>query len=166
MQPLLNCSELSAIGKRKLQFRLWISKPVTWMWYQTRKGRNLFFFGWSVHVYVPAFLLPKRRLQLNYRLNGIWLCDDLFFRRASEATPPGMGAGTEKRHSDRPAENNRRYAAERVSHTVASRKAVLTVSADIGRLLRFHFRDTLKPVKENKERTDVMNEAKNKSKYC
>ena len=61
---------------------------------------------------------------------------------------------------------NEWYAAERVSHTVASRKAVLTVSADIGRLLRFHFRDTLKPVKENKERTDVMNEAKNKSKYC
>lgn len=39
----------------------------------------------------------------------------------------------------------------------------MTVSADIGRLLRFHFRDTLKPVKENKERTDVMNEAKNKN---
>ena len=74
------------------------------------------------------FLLPKRRLQLNGRLNGIWLCDDLFFRRASEATPPGMGAGTEKRHSDRPAENNRRYAAERVSHTVASRETVRTVS--------------------------------------
>ena len=39
----------------------------------------------------------------------------------------------------------------------------MTVSADIGRLLRFHCRDTLKPVKENKERTDVMNEAKNKN---
>ena len=37
----------------------------------------------------------------------------------------------------------------------------MTVSAEIGRLLRFHFRDTLKPVKETKERTDVMNEAKN-----
>ena len=74
-----------------------------------------------------------------------------------------MGAGTEKRHSDRPAENNRRYAAERVSHTVASRETVLTVSAEIGRLLRFHFRATLKPVKETKERTDVMNEAKNKN---
>ena len=39
----------------------------------------------------------------------------------------------------------------------------MTVSADIGRLLRFHFRDTLKPVKENKKRTVVMNEAKNKN---
>ena len=36
----------------------------------------------------------------------------------------------------------------------------MTVSTKIGRLLRFHFRDTLKPVKE---RTDVMNEAKNKN---
>ena len=36
----------------------------------------------------------------------------------------------------------------------------MTVSTEIGRLLRFHFRDTLKPVKE---RTDVMNEAKNKN---
>ena len=77
---------------------------------------------------VDIYLLPKRRLQLNDRLNGICLCDDLFFRRASQATPPGMGAGTEKRHSDRPAENNRRYAAERVSHTVASRETVRTVS--------------------------------------
>ena len=74
-----------------------------------------------------------------------------------------MGAGTEKRRSDRPAENNRPYAAERVSHTAASRETVLTVSTKIGRLLRFHFRDTLKPVKEIKERTDVMNEAKNKN---
>ena len=39
----------------------------------------------------------------------------------------------------------------------------MTVSAEIGRLLRFHFRATLKPVKETKERTDVMNEAKNKN---
>ena len=39
----------------------------------------------------------------------------------------------------------------------------MTVSAEIGRLLRFHFRDTLKLVKETKERTDVMNEAKNKN---
>lgn len=39
----------------------------------------------------------------------------------------------------------------------------MTVSAEIGRLLRFHFRDTLKPVKETKERTDVMNESKNKN---
>ena len=39
----------------------------------------------------------------------------------------------------------------------------MTVSVEIGRLLRFHFRDTLKPVKETKERTDVMNEAKNKN---
>ena len=39
----------------------------------------------------------------------------------------------------------------------------MTVSTKIGRLLRFHFRDTLKPVKEIKERTDVMNEAKNKN---
>lgn len=74
-----------------------------------------------------------------------------------------MGAGTEKRCSDRPAENNRWYAAERVSHTAASRETVLTVSTKIGRLLRFHFRDTLKPVKEIKERTDIMNEAKNKN---
>ena len=50
-----------------------------------------------------------------------------------------MGAGTEKRHSDRPAENNRRYAAERVSHTVASRETVLTVSAQIDSVCRLLF---------------------------
>ena len=49
------------------------------------------------------------------------------------------------------------------SHTVTSRETVLTVSAEIGRLLRFHFRDTLKPDKETKERTDVMNKVKNKN---
>ena len=74
-----------------------------------------------------------------------------------------MEAGTKKRHSDKPAENNRPYTAERVSHTVASRETVLTVSTEIERLLRFHFRDTLKPFKEIKERTDVMNESKNKN---
>ncbi len=47
--------------------------------------------------------------------------------------------------------------------SAASRETVLTVSTKIGRLLRFHFRDTLKPVKEIKERIDVMNEAKNKN---
>lgn len=76
-----------------------------------------------------------------------------------------LGWGQEQKNdiqTDR-RKNNRRYAAERVSHIVASRETVLTVSADIGRLLRFHCRDTLKPVKENKERTDVMNEAKNKN---
>lgn len=74
-----------------------------------------------------------------------------------------MGAGTEKRHSGRPAENNRPYAAQKVSHTVASRETVLTVSARIGTLCRLHFRDTLKPIKEIKERTDVMNEIKSKN---
>lgn len=74
-----------------------------------------------------------------------------------------MGAGTKKQRSDKPAENNRPYAAERVSHTAASRETVLTVSTEIERLLRFHFRDTLKPFKEIKERTDVMNESKNKN---
>lgn len=85
------------------------------------------------------------------------------FRRVSETTPPEMGAGREKRHSDRPAENNRPYAAERVSHTVASRETVLTVSAPTGFKSRLSFRDPLKPVYKIKERTDVMNEAKNKN---
>lgn len=86
-------------------------------------------------------------------------------------TPPEMGAGTEKRHSGRPAENNRPYAAGRVSHTVAgrvshtvaSRETVLTVSNQIGISRRLHFRDTLKPVKETNERIDVMNEVKSKN---
>lgn len=39
----------------------------------------------------------------------------------------------------------------------------MTVSARIGIPCRLHFRDTLKPVKEIKERIDVMNEAKNKN---
>ena len=78
-------------------------------------------------------------------------------------TPPEMGAGTEKRHSGRPAENNRPYAAERVSHTVASRETVLTVSNQIGISRRLHFRDTLKPVEETNERIDVMNEVKSKN---
>ena len=81
----------------------------------------------------------------------------------SETTPPETGAGTEKRHSDRPAENNRPYAAERVSHTAASRETVLTVSAPTGFKSRLFFRDTLKPIYKIKERTDVMNKAKNKN---
>lgn len=39
----------------------------------------------------------------------------------------------------------------------------MTVSARIGIPCRLHFRDTLKPVKEIKERIDVMNEIKNKN---
>ena len=81
----------------------------------------------------------------------------------SETTPPEMGAGTKKQRSDKPAENNRPYAAERVSHTAASRETVLTVSAPTGFKSRLFFRDTLKPVYKIKERTDVMNEAKNKN---
>ena len=73
-----------------------------------------------------------------------------------------MGAGTEKRHSDRPAENNRPYAAERVSHTVASRETVLTVSAPTGFKSRLPLGNTPSPLK-NQERTDVMNEFKNKN---
>lgn len=78
-------------------------------------------------------------------------------------TPPEMGAGTEKRHSGRPVENNRPYAAERMSHTVASRETVLTVSNQIGISHRLHFRDTLKPVEETNERIEVMNEVKSKN---
>jgi hypothetical protein len=50
-----------------------------------------------------------------------------------------------------------------VSHTAASRETVLTVSAPTGFKSRLFFRDTLKPVYKIKERTDVMNEAKNKN---
>lgn len=50
-----------------------------------------------------------------------------------------------------------------MSHTVTSRETVLTVSASIGFKSRFLFRDTLKPVYKIKERTDVMNEVKNKN---
>lgn len=39
----------------------------------------------------------------------------------------------------------------------------MTVSTEIGRVPRFHFRDALKPVKEIKERSDVMNEVKTKN---
>lgn len=39
----------------------------------------------------------------------------------------------------------------------------MTVSTRIGASCRSHFRDILKPVKETKERTDVMNEVKNKN---
>ncbi len=73
-----------------------------------------------------------------------------------------MGAGTEKRRSDRPAENNRPYAAERVSHTVASRETVLTVSAPTGFKSRLPLGNPPSPLK-NQERTDVMNESKNKN---
>ena len=73
-----------------------------------------------------------------------------------------MGAGTEKRHSDRPAENNRPYAAERVSHTVASRETVLTVSTPTGFKSRLLLGNAPSPLK-NQERTDVVNESKNKN---
>ena len=73
-----------------------------------------------------------------------------------------MGAGTEKRRSDRPAENNRPYAAERVSHTVASRETVLTVSAQPA--LRADYALGNPPIHSKiQERTDVMNEARNKN---
>lgn len=49
------------------------------------------------------------------------------------------------------------------SHTVTSRETVLTVSTQIGIPCRLHFRDTLKPVNEINERTDDMNEVKNKN---
>ena len=61
------------------------------------------------------------------------------------------GAGTEKRHSDRPAENNRRYAAERVSHTVASRETVLTVSAQIDSVCRLLFGEYPNPLKNQRK---------------
>jgi hypothetical protein len=73
-----------------------------------------------------------------------------------------MGAGTEKRHSYKPAENNRWYAAERVSHTAASRETVLTVSTPTGFKSRLPLGNTPSPLK-NQERTDVMNESKNKN---
>ena len=41
-----NCFELSATDKRNRQFRLWISKPVTWMWNQHHKGISLSFCRW------------------------------------------------------------------------------------------------------------------------
>lgn len=62
-----------------------------------------------------------------------------------------MRAGIEKRHSDRPAENNRPYTTERVSHTIASRETVLTVSAPTGfksRLLLGNPPNPLKKVKK------------------
>ena len=86
-----NCFELSATDKHNRQFRFWISKPVTWMWNQHHKGISLSFCERSVHIDVPAFLLPKCRLQLNDWLDGIWFCDNLFFRRVSETTPLEMG---------------------------------------------------------------------------
>lgn len=73
-----------------------------------------------------------------------------------------MGAGTKKQRSDKPAENNRPYAAERVSHTAASRETVLTVSAPTGFMSRLPFGENPIPSKIQ-ERTDVMNEAKNKN---
>lgn len=59
---------------------------------KTARDKSILLY-WSVHIDVPAFLLPKCRLQLNDRLDGIWFCDNLFFRRVSETTPPKMGQG-------------------------------------------------------------------------
>lgn len=39
-------------------------------------GQAYRFCGEPVRIRVPAFLLPDSRLQLNGRLDGIWLCDD------------------------------------------------------------------------------------------
>ncbi len=50
-----------------------------------------------------------------------------------------------------------------MSHTVTSRETVLTVSTEIGELLRFLFRERPKTPDKFKERIDVMNEVKNKS---
>lgn len=131
----------------------------------TQRDKSILLSGRYMYLCTGFFCCPKRRLQLNDRLNGIWLCHNLYFGEwASETTLRwDSGAGTEKRHSDRPAENNRRYTAGRVSHTVTGRETVFTVSASIGFGSRFVFRDTLKPVYKIKERTNVMNEVKNKN---
>ena len=50
----LNCRQS---GKRKGQFRLWISKPVTWMWSHHRRGSVYPFCGKSVRICVPAFFV-------------------------------------------------------------------------------------------------------------
>lgn len=63
---------------------------------------------WSVHIDVPAFF---RCPNAGYSWMTGWMGYDFAitsFRRVSETTPPETGAGTEKRHSDRPAENNNR----------------------------------------------------------
>ena len=85
------------------------------------------------------------------------------FRRVSETTPPEMGAGTEKRRSDRPAENNRPYVAERVSHIAASRETVLTVSAPTGFKSRLLLGNPPNPLK--KSRKDWCNERSQEQKF-
>ena len=43
---------------RKDEARLWISKPVTWMWNQNTKGK-FYSLDESVHICVPAFFVAQ-----------------------------------------------------------------------------------------------------------
>lgn len=95
----------------------------------------------SVYVCVPAFLLPEMPVTTEWPAEWDTILRWPLFRRVSETTPL-MG---QELHSGRPAENNRRYAAEKVSHTVTSRETVLTVSAQIDFESRLLFRDVNAP---------------------
>ena len=143
MPPLLNCSELSAIGKRKWQFRLWISKPVTWMWYQTRKGRNLSFFGWSVHVYVPAFFVAQTPVTTEWPAEWDMILPRplVWTERARQRCGETLG---QELHLGRTAKETKMTVTTK-SHTVTSRETVLTVSTQIDSVCRLLFRDTLIP---------------------
>ncbi len=65
-------------------------------------------------------------------------------------------------HSGRPAKTAMGKTAE-MSYTVTSRETVLTVSTRIGSKCRLLFGKIPKPLKFSTERTDVMNESKNKN---
>ena len=80
------------------------------------------------------FLLSKRRLQLNDRLNGIWFCDD-FFLSEERARQRRLKRGQEL-HSGRPAKPSTRKTAE-MSHTVTSRELVRQVPTQNRRFSRF-----------------------------
>lgn len=58
----------------KDEARLWISKPVTWVWNQITKGKFYPLDG-SVHICVPAFLLPQTPVTTEWAAE--W---DMFFR--------------------------------------------------------------------------------------
>ena len=53
----LNCRRSD---KCKGQFRLWISKPVTWMWSHHRRREVYPFCGKSVRICVPAFFVARK----------------------------------------------------------------------------------------------------------
>lgn len=106
-ETALNCRQSE---KRKGQFRLWISKPVTWMWGHHRKrDKSILLREVGTHLCAGFFCCPKAGYNWMTGWMGYDFAKTSCVSRESETTLRwDSGAGTEKRHSGRPAKHPRK----------------------------------------------------------